>query len=69
MSVVSCHFPNVLAELNEPERDAWEDHLSRTGDFADLLAFARASLPSAAVPCVCSDASCIRCRIERLCAF
>jgi hypothetical protein len=35
-------------------------------DVADLMEWARASLPAAEVACTCTDGSCLRCRVQAL---
>ncbi len=69
MAQCSNHFPDVLDELNAAEYDAWSLQVRRAGEHADLLEWARQSLPSAALPCTCiDDVPCLRCRVDRLVA-
>jgi hypothetical protein len=58
----------------EPTDSDWADlaavqaeaEARRSEVYQLLLAWAEESLPSAAVPCVCSHRSCLRCRIEAI---
>src|SRR5262249_55373335 len=50
------------------DRASWEQLVRLAADRAELLAWAKAALPSAAVPCVCTDGSCLRCRTEHIIA-
>lgn len=57
-------IPDPWDSVNPDELAEMERRLERDADYAVLVKWAVASLPSAEVPCLCADATCLRCQVE-----